>query len=106
MSVTAIQAFFCFLNIRYGAEPSGYFTPFTKNSLFPVLCNSIDTFLNSSFSDELKLVQRNDVSLLRFLLPSYIRYENGTSEPKLETLVKIADIFDVSVNYLLGRTND
>lgn len=37
--------------------------------------------------------------------PSYIRYENGTSEPKLETLVKIADIFDVSVDYLLGRTD-
>ena len=35
--------------------------------------------------------------------PSYLRYENGTSEPKQEVLVKIADIFDVSVDYLLGR---
>lgn len=35
--------------------------------------------------------------------PSYIRYENGTAEPTQENLVKIADIFDVSVDYLLGR---
>ena len=35
--------------------------------------------------------------------PSYIRYENGTSEPSLETLCQLADIFDVSVDYLLGR---
>ncbi len=35
--------------------------------------------------------------------PSYIRYEQGTAEPTQENLVKIADIFDVSVDYLLGR---
>ena len=35
--------------------------------------------------------------------PSYIRYENGTAEPKFENLVKLADYFDVSVDYLLGR---
>ena len=35
--------------------------------------------------------------------PSYIRYENGTSEPTLENLKKIADVLDVSVDYLLGR---
>lgn len=37
--------------------------------------------------------------------PSYIRYENDTSEPTQETLVKIADTFDVSVDYLLGRSD-
>ncbi len=36
---------------------------------------------------------------------SYIRYEHGTSEPSLSALVKIADIFDVSTDYLLGRQN-
>lgn len=35
--------------------------------------------------------------------PSYIRYEQGTAEPSQENLVKIADIFDVSIDYLLGR---
>ena len=37
--------------------------------------------------------------------PSYIRYEKGESEPTLENLVKIADVFDVSVDYLLGRAD-
>lgn len=36
--------------------------------------------------------------------PSYIRYENGTSEPTLENLVKIAEILDVSTDYLLGKS--
>lgn len=41
--------------------------------------------------------------MLGIAQPSYIRYENGSSEPSQETLVKIADIFDISVDYLLGR---
>jgi len=32
-------------------------------------------------------------------------YENGTRTPDLETLQKIADVFDVTVDYLLGRTD-
>ena len=34
------------------------------------------------------------------------QYVNGISEPGYDTLVKIADYFDVSVDYLLGRTKD
>ena len=36
-------------------------------------------------------------------LRSYRNYESGDSFPSLETLVKIADILDVSTDYLLGR---
>lgn len=32
-------------------------------------------------------------------------YENGTRKPDLDTLDKIADFFDVSVDFLLDRTN-
>jgi transcriptional regulator with XRE-family HTH domain len=32
------------------------------------------------------------------------QYVNGKSEPGYDTLVKIADYFDVSVDYLIGRT--
>ena len=49
------------------------------------------------------LTQRQMAEMLGIAQPSYIRYENGTSEPTLETLVKIADAFDISVDYLLGR---
>jgi transcriptional regulator with XRE-family HTH domain len=33
-------------------------------------------------------------------------YEKNKKRPSYEVLAKIADIFDVSVDYLLGRTND
>lgn len=32
-------------------------------------------------------------------------YETGYREPSLETLTKIADFFNVSTDYLLGRTD-
>lgn len=49
------------------------------------------------------LTQREVASRLGISQPSYIRYEKGTAEPGLENLVKLADIFDVSTDYLLGR---
>ncbi len=35
---------------------------------------------------------------------SYFRYESGAGEPNLETVAKIARMFDVSADYLLGLT--
>ena len=34
---------------------------------------------------------------------TYRNYESGTTSPSLDTLVKIADILDVSTDYLLCR---
>lgn len=33
------------------------------------------------------------------------KYERGTREPDNETLAKLAEIFDCSIDYLLGRSN-
>ncbi len=33
------------------------------------------------------------------------RYENGEREPGIEELIRIADYFRVSVDYLIGRTD-
>ena len=49
------------------------------------------------------LTQKQVAEVLGISQPSYIRYENGGSEPSLENLVRLADLFDVSVDYLLGR---
>ena len=40
--------------------------------------------------------------LLHIKQQSYIRYEYGTGEPNLQTLVTLSEIFGVSVDYLLG----
>ena len=36
---------------------------------------------------------------------SISRYETGEREADYETLIKFADYFDVTLDYLLGRTN-
>ena len=36
---------------------------------------------------------------------AYQNYELMTREPQLEILIRIADIFDVSIDYLVGRTD-
>ena len=47
--------------------------------------------------------QRQVAQMLGISQPSYIRYENGTAQPSLESLSALADIFDVSADYLIGR---
>ena len=37
---------------------------------------------------------------------SVVRYEKGEASPALELLVKIADYYDVSLDYILGRTDN
>ncbi len=50
-----------------------------------------------------KMTQRQVAQKLDIKQPSYIRYEKGQAQPSLENLVLLADLFDVSVDYLLGR---
>ena len=37
---------------------------------------------------------------------TYQNYELMTRQPKIEILIKIADLFGVSIDYLVGRTNE
>lgn len=36
---------------------------------------------------------------------AYYRYETGEREPPLSVLIALADFFDVSIDYLVGRTD-
>lgn len=36
---------------------------------------------------------------------SYAHYEAGTREMPIEILIELADLFQVSLDYLVGRTN-
>lgn len=48
--------------------------------------------------------QKDVADMLGIHVTTYTKYETGCSEPNHEMLVKLADIFDVSVDYLLDRT--
>lgn len=47
--------------------------------------------------------QQRLADALDIALRSYQCYETGTRAPRFDLLVKIADILDVSTDYLLGR---
>lgn len=38
--------------------------------------------------------------------PQYYRYENGSRDIPSDILIKLADFYGVSVDYILGRTNN
>ena len=40
------------------------------------------------------------------VLRSYRRYEMGEREPVASTLVKLADFYGVTIDYLVGRTDE
>ncbi len=52
------------------------------------------------------LLQKDIANALEIPLRTYQRYEYGEQEPIASTLVKMADYFQVSVDYLLGRTDE
>lgn len=59
---------------------------------------------NIKYVRELKnLTQKQCADKFNITLRAWQTYEQGVSEPKYELLCKIADFFDVSIDYLLGR---
>ncbi|MFU1797323.1 helix-turn-helix domain-containing protein [Paenibacillus azoreducens] len=52
-----------------------------------------------------KISQQELSDRLGFNRATYARYETGDTQPDFDTLKKLADFFDVSTDYLLGRTD-
>lgn len=52
------------------------------------------------------LTQRNLADFLGIAPVSWQRFEYGTSKPKLENIIALSDYFDVSIDYLVGRTDN
>lgn len=50
-----------------------------------------------------KLTQLETSNELKIPLRTYNAYENGEYEPNIETLIKIANYFNVSVDYIINR---
>ena len=67
----------------------------------------------ASFSDRLKelrkdkgVTQKALAEIMGMTEQAYQKYEYGMREPNHEATIKLADFFDVSVDYLLGRSDD
>ncbi|KSU30842.1 transcriptional regulator Cro/CI family [Lactococcus lactis subsp. lactis] len=67
----------------------------------------------SVFAERLKelrkgkgLTQQKVADSLNISQPNYRRWESGERSPSVETLIMLADYFDVSIDYLLGRKSE
>lgn len=56
--------------------------------------------------EERRIYQKEMAKLLGLSLRGYQCYEADESEPKLATLIAIADYYQVSIDYLVGRTDE
>lgn len=52
------------------------------------------------------LLQKNIAKDTGLSLRAYQYYERGQSDPTSAVLIKLADYFDVSLDYLVGRSDD
>lgn len=53
--------------------------------------------------EQRNMTQKECADELNISLRAWQTYEQGVSEPKQELLCKIADMFQISIDYLLGR---
>ncbi len=51
------------------------------------------------------MIQSKMAEHLGITTRAYQMYENGTNGPGVDNLIKLADYFDVSLDYLVGRTD-
>ena len=52
------------------------------------------------------MTQQMVADYLNYSLVTYARYETGERMPSIDTLVRIADCFHVTLDYLVGRDAD
>lgn len=67
-----------------------------KSSVFPERLKQLRV--------EAKLTQQQMAEAFNIKQPTYAQWETGRTKPKGETLEKFADFFNVSTDYLLGKT--
>lgn len=52
------------------------------------------------------LSQRKIAGMLGLTQPQYFRYEQGYRDIPTDILIRLADIYQTSTDYILGRTNN
>lgn len=54
---------------------------------------------------ENKMTQQEVADRIHVSRPTYTQYELGKKRPGLETLLEIAELYKISLDYLVGRYN-
>ena len=52
------------------------------------------------------LIQEDLAKVLDCSQTTYSRYETGRTSVPIDVLIKLADFYQVSIDYITGRTND
>lgn len=55
---------------------------------------------------ERKVLQKDVAAGIGLSLRGYQYYEKGQKEPTLSVLIRLADFYDVSLDYLVGRSEE
>ncbi len=55
------------------------------------------------FREEMQLTQKELAEKIGNVQRNISNWENGTSEPDCETILKLSEIFDISIDELFGR---
>lgn len=58
------------------------------------------------FRSRYNLKQKDVAEKLKMKQPLYQRYESGDTVPAITFVLKLADAYDVSTDYLLGRSDE
>lgn len=53
-----------------------------------------------------KMLQKDIAAAVGLSVRAYQYYEKGQKEPTLSVLIRLSDFFDVSLDYLCGRSDD
>lgn len=53
-----------------------------------------------------KYTQKDMAEKLGIATITYVKYEHGENEPNYSTLLELSNIFNVSIDYLLGKSNE
>jgi len=90
---------------------------FENNSLFEIsiemsqnvkynLVGGINMLKLKELREKKGLLQKDVANYLKIARNTYSQYEIGAREPDIITLISLADYFGVSIDYLVGRTDN
>ena len=78
----------------------------TSCSVNLALCRCFFSFVSIITASFLKVTKQDVYTAVGLSRVAYYRYEKGEREPTAPLLIALADYFDVSLDYLVGRSDN